>query len=120
MASGAVRPPCRATPYCPTEFRPGSEEKQFLRGDVDGNGSIDIADALHVLGWIFLEGPEPTCLDAADTNDDGCIDLQDLAHFPVPGVCPYFEMEFCAPRPPYPFCGPDPTPDFLGCRAGCP
>jgi hypothetical protein len=56
------------------------------------------------------------CLDAADANDDGCIDCMDgtyIAETLFMG-CPQFP-------PPGNMCGPDPTPDFLGCNESpCP
>lgn len=102
---------------CPKEPRP-VVESHFVRGDVDGNGFLEISDAVHIIRWLSLcpGGPPPFCLDAADTDDDGCITLADIGHFPLPGLCPFFELEFCLPAPPFPECGPDPTPDFLGCE----
>ena len=82
----------------------------FVRGDANADGTIDIADAIFTLGYLFAGGPEPACLKAADANDDGAIDLADaitiLSHlFAGAGPLPA----------PFPACGADPTPDGLSC-----
>jgi hypothetical protein len=53
------------------------DRRQFVRADANDDGWIDLADAVHILSYLFrgedLAG-EP---DAADANDDGAIDLGD-------------------------------------------
>jgi hypothetical protein len=49
----------------------------FRQGDVDGNGQIDITDAIRVLGALFQGGKPIECREAADANDDGAIDISD-------------------------------------------
>jgi hypothetical protein len=84
---------------------------EFRRGDVASDSDIDPSDAIAILAHLFLGiGDEVTCLDAADTDDDGRVTISDaifLLYFLwlEPGPVP----------PPYPECGPDPTPDDLGC-----
>jgi endonuclease/exonuclease/phosphatase family metal-dependent hydrolase len=48
----------------------------FRRGDADGDGRRDAADALAVLAHLFQGTPVP-CADAADVDDDGRLDLTD-------------------------------------------
>ncbi|MBI4606958.1 MAG: hypothetical protein HY721_33765, partial [Planctomycetes bacterium] len=49
----------------------------FVGGDSNGDAKVDISDARHTLGYLFLgEGP-PACYDAADAGDDGRIDVSD-------------------------------------------
>ncbi|MBN1419444.1 MAG: right-handed parallel beta-helix repeat-containing protein [Planctomycetes bacterium] len=85
----------------------------FLRGETNGSGTIDLADAIFSLSFQFASGPEPACRKTADVNDDGSIDIGDpiflLNHLFIPG----------SPPPPAPFgaCGTDPTPDDLGCES---
>ncbi len=43
--------------------------KQFRRGDANDDGKVDISDAVFILNHLFLGGPAPSCLDAADFND---------------------------------------------------
>ncbi len=54
----------------------------YLRGDItdDGTGP-DIADLIHLVGFMFQDGPTPSCLIAADINgDDVGPDIADLIH----------------------------------------
>lgn len=47
------------------------------RGDSNGNGSVDISDALHLLSFLFTGGASPPCRATADTNSSGILDLSD-------------------------------------------
>ncbi len=48
-------------------------------GDVDGSGQEpDVADLVYLIGYMFLNGPEPPEFRAADVNGDGLIDISDL------------------------------------------
>ena len=47
---------------------PGST---FVRGDVSGDGKINIGDAIIILKLGFDGGEEPVCLDAVDVDDNG-------------------------------------------------
>ncbi|MBI4578305.1 MAG: hypothetical protein HY718_01290, partial [Planctomycetes bacterium] len=49
----------------------------FRRGDSNADGAVDISDAVAVIGFLFLAGAEPTCLDAADAEDSGVVDISD-------------------------------------------
>ncbi|TSC75619.1 MAG: hypothetical protein G01um101431_1172 [Parcubacteria group bacterium Gr01-1014_31] len=51
----------------------------FLRGDADGNGRVDQSDTVRILGYFNGTGPAPTCLDAADVDDDGWVSPFDAA-----------------------------------------
>ncbi|MBN1422528.1 MAG: hypothetical protein JXP34_27370 [Planctomycetes bacterium] len=89
------------------EFRPvGSPVAEFVRGDVDANGSMTIGDPVWTLNYLFASGTEPPCLDAADINDDGRMDLGD----PI-SLLNYQFATGSPPRPPFPGCGADPTPE---------
>jgi hypothetical protein len=92
----------------------------FRRGDADSTGRVNITDAIVILEHIFREGRAPTCLDAADFDDDGFIEVRDAV-----AIWAFLShgTGLSAP-PPGPFeCGPDPTHDDLpdcdgaGCRA---
>ena len=83
------------------------EEQEFIRGDVNEDGMINMADLARCEG-----GPPFSCDDAADVNDDGILDIADceyLANFLIYGSPP--------PPPPFPGCGTDPTPDGLSCAS---
>ncbi|MFN0060135.1 MAG: hypothetical protein ACKVX7_16880 [Planctomycetota bacterium] len=86
-------------------------EVQFRRGDVNGDGSLNIADGIAFLGVLFVGGALPTdCPDAYDSNDDGATNIADVI----------FSLTFLfsagpAPAAPYPACGLDPTADGIDC-----
>ncbi len=85
-------------------------EPQLRRGDSNGDGKLDISDAIKVLGFLFGGMQPPTCRDSADANDDGRTDIGDaisiLSHlFAAAGPLPA----------PFGACGPDPTADTLEC-----
>ena len=87
----------------------------FLRGDVNDNGGVDIADAVFHLNYTFGNGPIPTCLDAGDANDDGHSDISDAVF-----ILLFLFNDGPAMNPPYPTPGVDPTPDTIGCESGVP
>jgi len=61
--------------YCGQLEPVGTEE--FIRGDVNDDGGVDLADVVYFLGVVFGRRPVPECMDAADTNDDGAVNLAD-------------------------------------------
>ncbi len=89
---------------------PSVHAQDFVRGRVNADDKIDVADAVYVLSYLFVQGPAPACQKAADANDDGRLDISDavklLVHlFATTGPLPL----------PFPTPGPDPTPDSLTC-----
>lgn len=82
----------------------------FVRGDGNGDGVVNISDALYVLGYLFSSsGSEPDCLAALDANDDEKLDLTDAVR-----ILNYLFLGATRPPAPFPAPGPDPTPG-LGC-----
>lgn len=49
----------------------------YLRSDSNGDGSLNIADAVFTLMYLFCHGQVPACPDAADANDNGKLDIGD-------------------------------------------
>jgi hypothetical protein len=86
----------------------GSAAGAFNRGDANADGTVNIADAIFALGYLFGGGPAPVCMDTADANDDGAANIADavtiLGHL-FGGAGPL--------KPPFRACGPDPTADTL-------
>ena len=79
----------------------------FLRGDTNDDGSVNIADAIGLLGVLFTPGSMPlVCEDAGDANDDGTVNVADavsiLGFLFTPGTPPLPE--------PFPDPGFDATP----------
>jgi hypothetical protein len=88
----------------------------FKRGDVDLNGSVEITDAVNLLGYLFQGADKPGCLEAADIEDSGEEpDITDAVN-----ILGYLFLGASAPPNPGPdVCGQDPTPDALGCTKSC-
>lgn len=81
----------------------------FIRGDANLDGSVDIADAVTTLAFLFGTGSALGCNDAADSNDDGSVDIGD----PI-STLGYLFSSGTIPAP-FPDCGVDPTADSIGC-----
>ena len=89
---------------------------QFIRGDGNGDGQLDVSDAVQGLDFLFGSGAID-CHSALDCNDDSTINLADVV-FVLGSVFGSNSL----PSAPYPACGPDPTADALDCvsSASCP
>lgn len=85
---------------------PGSN---FVRGDANGSGGVEVGDAVTVLQYLF-SGGVLVCLDSGDANDNGGLDISDPIY-----VLGYLFSSGAAPPAPFPNPGPDPTPDPLPC-----
>ncbi|MEM7232145.1 MAG: CotH kinase family protein, partial [Planctomycetota bacterium] len=82
----------------------------FVRADADGNGTVNVSDAITSLGVLFQGREPPSCYDRYDANDDGFVDLSD----------PVFTLLFLFaggsdPAAPFPDPGMDPSDDALSC-----
>ncbi|MBI4606727.1 MAG: hypothetical protein HY721_32590 [Planctomycetes bacterium] len=84
---------------------------EFLRGDCNDDGRVDLSDALCSLNWLFLGSPAPGCLAAADVNADRRIDISDAV-----AVLGYLFLGTPAPPAPFPDCGPGATAGELRCE----
>ena len=91
-------------------------EVSITAGDPNGDGAINIADAIAMLGYLF--GGEPlNCVAAMDVNGDNVADISD----------PIYELAFLFSGGAGPVGGPACTPDStppnppLACESsGCP
>ncbi len=72
---------------------------QFIRGDANGDNSIDIADPVYNLTYLFQAGPQQ-CLSTQDTNADDSVDIAD----PIYNLT-YLFQSGPAPPAPFPSCG---------------
>lgn len=80
----------------------------FVRGDANSSGGLpDLADAIFIADYLFTAaGATPTCLDAADTNDDGMLDISDPLYL-------IFYLFLGGTEPPEPFPNPGVDPTFF-------
>lgn len=86
--------------------------KRFIRGDANMDGRVTLADIFAILRYSMMGSPLP-CLSAADTDDNGSIQMTDALG--LVGSIMYRH----GPLPvPFTKAGYDPTPDLLGCRQG--
>lgn len=56
---------------------PDDCEVSFRRGDANSDSLVDLSDGITTLNHLFLAGPIPACLDAADVDDDGQVIVTD-------------------------------------------
>lgn len=52
----------------------------LLLGDVDGNGEINVADAVRIVGYVFRNEILMMPAEAGDVNDDGSINVGDAVY----------------------------------------
>jgi len=81
----------------------------FVRGDANGDGQLNISDAVQILLVLFAAKPTD-CFDALDTNDSGDVNIADAVY-----LLSYLFAGGESPPPPFPIPGDDPTPDDLTC-----
>jgi hypothetical protein len=89
----------------------------FQRGDVNGDGTLDISDAICIMVSLF-DSPDSFCgekvlgcLDAADANDDSALNIADAVK-----VLGHLFLAEGRLLEPFERCDVDPTPDALTCR----
>ncbi|MEE2889597.1 MAG: dockerin type I domain-containing protein, partial [Planctomycetota bacterium] len=71
----------------------------FIRGDVNADEKVNIADGIWIIYELFLGGPVSTCPISRDVNGDGNVDTGDAVYL--------FNYRFLD--------GPDPAAPFPGC-----
>jgi hypothetical protein len=87
----------------------------FRRGNANGDETLNIADAVFALSYIFSAGQVPACFDAVDANDDGRVNIAD----PIRILAYLFSQTEPLPDP-FAACGADPTADQLACERFAP
>ncbi len=90
-------------------------ESPFIRGEANGDGRLDLTDAVAILFYLFGDTGGTGCPRAGDVDDSGDLDITD----PL-ALLGYLFTEGAAPRAPFPECGTDPTDDPLSCTEHVP
>lgn len=88
---------------------------RFRRGDADANDSLNLTDAVAILGRLFLGGAAISCQDAGDADDSGVLDLSDAVR-----VLNHLFLGGPALPEPSAACGRDLTGDLLDCAIFAP
>jgi hypothetical protein len=83
---------------------------QFLRGDANGDGQVDISDARKIAVSLFL-GQVLVCEDAADADDSESLNVTDIIY-----LLDHLYRNGPTLTAPYPNTGPDPAGDALDCE----
>lgn len=87
-------------------------DQDFIRGDIDPNGIVEVTDAVALLNRMFGVTPGGyLCERAADVNDSNVVDVSDAVI-----LLTYLFLGGAEPAAPFPSCGPDTTPDLLSCE----
>ena len=106
------------TPKVQFYFRGAHDERPpgFKRGDTDANDIVDLSDAIFLFRALFQGGPQLTCQDAGDFDDDGSFEVNDGVL-----ILTYLFAGVDLSGPPGPeTCGRDPSNDALvGCDKPC-
>ncbi|MBR4829802.1 MAG: BspA family leucine-rich repeat surface protein [Muribaculaceae bacterium] len=55
-----------------------SKKPSFLRGDVNGDNSVNIADVTALINYLLTDDPTGINLDAANCNQDGAVNIADV------------------------------------------
>lgn len=88
--------------------------REFIRGDANSDGGVDLSDPVAILNHLFAGDVDLACLDAADADDSGSVQITDA----IFALDVLFGGGGPVPEP-SPDCGSDPTPDALGCAGEC-
>ncbi len=91
---------------------------RFVRGDADSDGTVNLTDAVRILGHLFL-GRALECSSlayvVADANASGQVGLDDAVH-----ILNFLFLGGPPPASPFPECGADDEADGESCRPnGC-
>ncbi len=97
-------------------LNPSPMVNEFIRGDCNDDGAVDIGDGIFNINELFLMGPASGCPIACDANDDGARNIADSVY-----IWNYTLVSGPPPPAPFPGCGlrEGQTPEDCPTR-GCP
>lgn len=52
----------------------------YVCGDANGDGNINIGDAVYLIKYVLRGGPAPNPLEAGDANCDGSVNIGDAVY----------------------------------------
>ncbi|MFH2056143.1 MAG: dockerin type I domain-containing protein [bacterium] len=68
------------TVYYVVEMTNGVLSTEYTCGDANGDGFVNIADGVHIIQYIFSQGPPPRPLLAGDLNCDATANITDVVY----------------------------------------
>ncbi|HIA26735.1 MAG TPA: hypothetical protein EYN79_01215 [Planctomycetes bacterium] len=86
----------------------------YIRGDINEDEKVDLADAIGLLSHLFGGAPGPPCAEEGDVNADEATDVGD----PI-WILNYLFSGGAPPSAPFPLCGSVGTDDCPAVSAGC-
>ncbi|MEE8143001.1 MAG: hypothetical protein V3T77_07870 [Planctomycetota bacterium] len=87
-------------------------QPDFVRGDCNVSGTVDIADSVFILNQLFgSPPPSRVCDDACDTNGDHMKNIADAVY-----LLNFLFVMGTPPPPPWPDCGRNEDPLAIGCE----
>jgi len=74
--------PRLGTPHDPHSYHVcfNVRRSDFLRGDANGDGLIDLADIVHLVNYLYRSGDPPDPMEAGDASCDGIVDVADIVY----------------------------------------
>jgi len=74
--------PRLGTPHDPDSYRFCFNVRRcdFVRGDANGDGLIDLADIVHLVNYLYRNGDPPSPLESGDADCDGIVDVADVVY----------------------------------------
>ena len=91
---------------------PTPTDADFLRGDCNSDGGVNISDPILLLERLFATASIPPCEDSCDANDDGVLNLTDVVLM-LEAVFGFGSGTIADPAL---ICGADPSTDNLQCQ----
>ncbi len=74
---------------CPYVYNPDQTDSdgngvgdacEWLCGDVNNDGTVNIFDITFIISYLYLGGPAPVSLESADVNHDGQVNIFDITY----------------------------------------
>jgi hypothetical protein len=56
------------------------EGQTYTCGDANGDGAVNVSDAVHIINYVFIGGAAPDPLASGDTNCDLSVNISDAAY----------------------------------------
>jgi hypothetical protein len=81
--AGPDQNPFSTTPLTGTLYLKGETgviSNFAVLGDANGDGQVNLADAVYLVNYLFIGGPPPEPLEAGDANCDGEVNLADAVY----------------------------------------